>query len=366
VSSTLSRVWISIFGVTAFASTLVVRLALASVVLQLSRQGIFTRNVVIAGSAEHITRFLQRLQTKRPDFVSIIGVFAEGPPITNIGGVPVLGTLVDVEPLVRRTRIDDVVLALPWSDERRILAMLDRLRELPVNVYLGSDLVGFSLDFRDPPGHFRGLPVFPVIGHPLSDWAFAIKKVEDYSLGFLALVMALPFMGLIAAAIKLSSPGPILFKQKRLGFNNEVFEIYKFRSMRDAPASDGRTRQATKGDPRVTAVGRLLRRTSLDELPQLFNVLGGKMSLVGPRPHAVDHNEEYSPKVRGYFARHRVKPGMTGWAQVNGLRGATDSPEKMEARVRYDVFYTENWSFFFDLRILAKTLVVLFTGRNAY
>jgi putative colanic acid biosynthesis UDP-glucose lipid carrier transferase len=166
--------------------------------------------------------------------------------------------------------------------------------------------------------------------------------------------------------VRLDSPGPVIFNQERLGFNNRKFRIYKFRTMHASSVPETRTVQARKADPRVTRIGRFLRRSSLDELPQLLNVLLGNMSLVGPRPHAVDHNEEYSRLIRGYFARHRVKPGITGWAQVNGLRGETDTPEKMEARIRRDVYYTENWSLGFDLHILARTVVVLATGRNAY
>ena len=180
------------------------------------------------------------------------------------------------------------------------------------------------------------------------------------------LLLLLPVMGLIAIAIKLDSRGPVLFRQPRYGFVNTIFDICKFRTMKCEANCVGKTLQATRDDPRVTRVGRLLRRLSLDELPQLFNVLNGTMSLVGPRPHAIDHNEDYSKMIRGYFARHRVKPGITGWAQVNGLRGETKTLEEMEARVRHDIYYAENWSLLFDLQILAMTAVVCLTGRNAY
>jgi putative colanic acid biosysnthesis UDP-glucose lipid carrier transferase len=178
-------------------------------------------------------------------------------------------------------------------------------------------------------------------------------------------LLLLPVMVVIAIAIKFESKGSVLFQQERYGFINKVFSIYKFRTMK-AGGPEKITVQATRNDPRVTCVGRFLRRMSFDELPQLFNVLNGTMSLVGPRPHAVDHNEAYAQMIRGYFARHRVKPGLTGWAQVNGYRGEIKSLEDMEGRVRCDIYYTENWSLLFDLKILVKTFVVILTGRNAY
>jgi putative colanic acid biosynthesis UDP-glucose lipid carrier transferase len=204
-----------------------------------------------------------------------------------------------------------------------------------------------------------------VMGRPLSGWGGFQKAALDYVLGTILLVVSLPLMLLIAIAIKLDSPGPVLFRQDRYGFVNRVFSCYKFRSMTVSGPSQ-QTIQATRDDPRVTRSGRFLRRFSLDELPQLFNVLGGTMSLVGPRPHAVDHNEKYAQLIRGYFARHRVKPGLTGWAQVNGFRGETRTVEAMESRVQYDIQYVENWSLLFDLKILVMTVVVCLTGRNAY
>ena len=192
VSSTISRVWIGGFGTGAFAATFLIRLALSRLVLQLSRQGVFTRHVIIAGSSEHVARLLRRMQDVRPDFVSLTGLFVDGAARSNLCGVPVMGGLGDIATFVRHSRVDDVVIALPWSAERRVLALVDQLRELPVNVYLGSDLVGFSLDFREPPGHFANAPVFAVIGHPLSGWGVAIKAIEDYALGTLALILALP------------------------------------------------------------------------------------------------------------------------------------------------------------------------------
>ena len=204
------------------------------------------------------------------------------------------------------------------------------------------------------------------MGRPLAGWGGVQKALLDYGLGVILTILLLPLMIVIVIAIRLESKGPAIFRQQRYGFVNRIFEIYKFRTMRYSEEPERKVVQATRQDPRITRMGRLLRRFSLDELPQLFNVLNGTMSLVGPRPHAVEHNEEYARVIRGYFARHRVKPGMTGWAQVNGFRGETKTVAEMEARVRQDIYYVENWSLLLDLKILAMTGMICLTGRNAY
>jgi Undecaprenyl-phosphate glucose phosphotransferase len=205
-----------------------------------------------------------------------------------------------------------------------------------------------------------------VFEKPLAGWNYIVKILEDRVLAAGILVLIMPLLLLLAGLIKLDSRGPVLFRQKRYGFNNEVIDVFKFRSMYIDRCEDRSVVQATKHDPRVTRIGRILRRTSLDELPQFLNVLMGSMSIVGPRPHAVAHNEQYSRLIDEYLARHRVKPGITGWAQVNGLRGETETLEKMEQRVRYDLYYIENWSLLFDIRIILRTLFVGFSHPNAY
>ena len=366
VSSDISRVWIAAFAASSVLLTIFARLALWKVVQYLSNKGVFSRNMIIAGSKLHVSKLLKRIVATTDDFITVTALFIDKPSDVIIDGRTVMGDLEAIPAYVRASSVDDVVIALPWSEEERILTLVEQLRELPVNVYLGSDLIGMRLDFGELPGHLSNAPVFSVVGHPMSGWAVAIKAAEDYILTLVFLsFFAIP-MAVIGILIWLDSPGPVLFKQRRLGFNNQTFWIYKFRSMYVEGQPEPNTVQAKRDDPRVTRIGRFLRRSSLDELPQLFNVLAGNMSLVGPRPHAVDHNAEYSQKIRGYFARHRVKPGITGYAQVNGLRGETDTPEKMADRVRHDVYYTENWSLSFDLKILLQTAIVLFTSRNAY
>ena len=213
------------------------------------------------------------------------------------------------------------------------------------------------------------MPLIDLIDKPITDWDVIVKWLFDKSVAALALLGLAPLMALVALAIKLDSRGPVLFRQKRYGFNNELIEVFKFRSMYVDQADANAARLVTKDDPRVTRVGRFIRKTSLDELPQLINVLKGELSLVGPRPHALQAKAAdrlYHDVVDGYFARHKVKPGITGWAQINGWRGETDTPEKIQKRVEHDLYYIDNWSVFLDLYILLKTPFALLRGENAY
>lgn len=373
VSESLSRLWMASFAASSLGFLLLGRTVLSFSFSGLIGNKLLRRNLAIVGDGEQTVRLMQRLHKDRLHPVAITGVFVDRPERLAIGlsprlsgGVRLVG---DLEALVREARsgaIDDVVIALPWSEDDRVMAIVAKLRELPVNVYLASDLIGFRTEFRSPPGHFGSLPMVQLVGRPMSGWDSVIKSLEDYLLATVLVTVLSPLLVLIAVAIKLDSRGPILFRQKRLGFNNQIIEVYKFRSMHPDFGRSPRTRQATRRDPRITRVGAILRRWSLDELPQLFNVLNGTMSLVGPRPHALDHNEDFARQIRGYFARHRVKPGITGLAQVRGYRGETDTQEKIEGRVRNDIFYVDNWSLSFDIQILLRTLVICLVGKNAY
>ena len=282
---------------------------------------------------------------------------------------PKLGSVDELVEFARRTRLDLVIFTLPISAEERLLQMLRKLWVLPVDIRLAAH--SNKLRFRPRSYSYIGdMPVIDIFDKPIADWDVFVKAAFDKIVGALCLIALSPVMLAVAIAVKLNSRGPALFKQSRYGFNNEKIEVYKFRSMYVDQLDAAARRLVTRNDPRVTRVGRFIRRTSLDELPQLFNVVfKGDLSLVGPRPHAMharaaDHL--YDDVVDGYFARHRVKPGITGWAQVNGWRGETDTPEKIQKRVEYDLDYIENWSLLRDIYILALTPFALVKGHNAY
>jgi len=270
----------------------------------------------------------------------------------------------DFADFVRTHAISRVYLALPISMSPRIEELLRELRDTTASVYFVPNLFAFDL-VQARCVEINGMPAFSICDSPLQGMSGFWKRVLDVVFALIALVFASPVLLAVALAIKHSSPGPILFKQRRYGLNGEEILVYKFRSMtvcEDGPV----VAQATEKDSRVTPLGAFLRRTSLDELPQILNVLEGKMSFVGPRPHAVAHNEEYRKLINGYMIRHKVRPGITGWAQVNGLRGETSTVEKMHLRVQYDLDYLKNWSLWLDLKILVSTALTVVNDRNAY
>ncbi len=368
VAETFSLTCLAAFAGFSIVGVVALRAAAYPLLRRLGRTGRLSRSLVVLGAGEQASRFLERIADVRPYFTDVVGVYADGvDPGGKVEGHPILGGADRLLRDVRAGLIDDVVVALPWNADKELVQTVERLKELPINVYISSDLIGFRLRFRQVLGADAQLSMFEVERRPIAGWSSLLKALEDYVLASVALILLSPILLLVALAIKIDDPdGPIFFMQKRLGFNNQVFEIYKFRSMYKNSGSAIEVKQATKNDPRVTRVGRIIRATSIDELPQLLNVLNGTMSLVGPRPHAISHNEEFGRQIRGYFSRHKVKPGITGWAQVNGLRGETETLDKMEARIRHDVYYAENWSLLFDLRILVTTVLVLFFQRSAY
>jgi putative colanic acid biosynthesis UDP-glucose lipid carrier transferase len=331
---------------------------------RMRRHGDLTIRIALVGARDLGRKVLEQL--RQDPYVQVVGVFDTlDPGETTIEGVPYRGSVKDLVRLVRKERVDEIVIAMIDRSEEEVASVLAKLRDVPINTKFCAHTLRFNLPVRGY-STVGGLPLLHVFQRPLGAWGQVLKGLEDRVLGLILLILALPVMAVIAVLVKLDSPGPVLFRQKRYGFNNNDITVFKFRSMRNDPNPDPTVPQAQRNDPRVTRIGAFLRKSSLDELPQLFNVLQGTMSLVGPRPHAVAHNEHYAAVIDGYLGRHRVKPGITGWAQVNGYRGETDTPEKMRMRVQYDLYYIDNWSLSLDLKILLMTIFVGFVNRNAY
>jgi len=370
--ATFSRAWLGSFYVCGLIALITSRRLLFLLVRKWTREGRLTRRAVIVGGGAAGEHVIEELHRQKDSGVKIIGLFddrGDERSGTVCAGERKLGVVDDLVEFGRRTRVDLVIFSLPISAEDRILQMLKKLWVLPVDIRLAAH--SNKLQFRPRSYSYIGdVPVLPVFDRPIADWDVVMKWLFDKLVGGLMLLLLLPVMALIALAIKLESRGPVLFKQKRYGFNNDLIEVYKFRSMYVDQSDVNANKLVTKDDPRVTRVGRIARKTSLDELPQLFNVVfKGNLSLVGPRPHAVNAKAEaklYDEAVDGYFARHRVKPGITGWAQINGWRGETDTHEKIQQRVEHDLYYIENWSLLLDLYILVRTPFALLKTENAY
>jgi Undecaprenyl-phosphate glucose phosphotransferase len=372
VGDQFSRAWLGAFYVLGLFMLIAFRRGLFLLVRRWTRQGRLDRRTVVVGADADGETLIRSLVAQGDSDVRIIGVFDdrgdERSP-ASCGDVPKLGTVDDLVEFARYTRVDLVIFSLPISAENRILQMLKKLWVLPVDIRLAAHTN--KLRYRPRSYSYVGsVPVLDIFDKPIADWDVVMKWLFDKIVGSLVLIATAPIMLLVAIAIKLDSRGPVFFKQKRYGFNNELIEIYKFRSMFAEQLDPDAGKLVTRGDPRVTRVGRLIRKTSLDELPQLFNVLfAGDLSLVGPRPHAVQAkaaNRLYHEAVDGYFARHRVKPGITGWAQIHGWRGETNSQEKIQRRVEHDLYYIENWSILLDLYIVAQTTFALIRTENAY
>ncbi len=367
-----SRVWLGAFYLVGMILLVGLRLGLAALVRHWTKEGRLDRRAVVVGGGPAGEKLVASLAAQVDSDVHVIGLFDdrgdERSP-AEASGFTKLGSVDDLIEFARRTRVDLVLFSLPISAESRLLQMLRKLWVLPVDIRLAAHLHGLRLRPRAY-SYIGNLPMMDVYDKPITDWDVVMKSLFDRVVGTLLLIAATPIMLLTAIAIKLDSRGPIFFKQKRYGFNNEMIEVFKFRSMYTDQCDPTASKLVTKNDSRVTRVGAFIRKTSLDELPQLLNVVfNGNLSLVGPRPHAVHAKAEdrlYDEAVDGYFARHRVKPGITGWAQVNGWRGETNTSEKIVRRVEHDLYYIENWSVIFDLYILARTPFALAKSENAY
>lgn len=348
-----SRAWMLLWAFGGWSALVANRVVAWQTMRHFRRE--FATWVAVVGDSGAAERCAQRLRTEGNGDVEIVGVFAarDLPGRRDGRDDAAFARLRAAD-----TRLDEIVFALPRGESLDLEAALGRLNSRAVDIKIGLDIAA--------PGGCDALVLVPVWRRPLAGLPTVVKRAIDIGVSAVLLTFVLPLMVIIAALVKLDSPGPALFRQQRFGMNKKPFRLYKFRSMRSTAGLDPTVPQARRHDPRVTRVGRFLRRTSLDELPQLLNVLKGEMSLVGPRPHPTPLDEKYAPLIDGYLTRHHVKPGITGWAQVHGWRGETDTLEKMERRVEYDLYYINHWSLRLDLSILFKTLVVVFGHRNAY
>ena len=372
ISEEISRFWLLEMVLGGSVSLFVVRTAVLAWVAKARRSGRFANRVAVLGSPRLVNEAAQLLLAHRGGPQLVGGFVSKGLGNVILEGVPMHGSEESLHRIIADGRVDDVLLCYEPDEEVAFRAALVALKDQPVNIRLQL------------PSYLHGVPALGIdriagqaglilADRPIVGWESVQKRCVDLFLGSLLLLALAPVMLIIALAVLITMGRPVLFRQERYGFNNDEFKMLKFRSMlredgEDAGGAEPQPllRQATRDDPRITGLGRFLRRTSLDELPQLLNVLGGSMSLVGPRPHAVSHNEHYAGLIDGYLGRHRVKPGITGWAQVNGLRGETDTLDKMRNRVELDLHYIENWSLGFDLKILALTVIEVGIGRSAY
>ncbi len=357
ISSDYSRGWLLTWAALVAVALPLSRPLSASLLRWLASTGYTARRIAVVAAGPAGRRLADTL--RQMPGVRVVGVFEED---SNEGQGKSYATITDLINIGQRNQIDEVVVALSDSPQSRTARLVDQLSVLPVDVWLCPAEFDMPILRTSRLGALSLLQVKP---KPIRDWGYVMKLGLDYFLAVISLLVFAPIMLLAALAIKLESPGPVFFKQRRHGYNHRLIYVYKFRTMRvteDGPI----VVQAKKDDDRITRIGKFLRRSSIDELPQLFNVLKGEMSLVGPRPHAVAHNQHYRERLERYANRHCVKPGMTGWAQINGFRGPTEDPDKMRRRVEMDLYYIENWSLWLDLKIIALTPFLGFVNRNAF
>jgi Undecaprenyl-phosphate glucose phosphotransferase len=370
-SEDFSRFWTGSWFVGGLLFLVCTRLLLSVRIRKWARNGTMERRAVIVGGGKPAEKLIRAIELQHDSDIRICGIFDDRDDLRSpliVAGYPKLGNIEELVAFSRRARIDMLIVSLPLDAEDRVLTMLKKLWILPVDIRLSAH--SNKLRFRPRAYSFIGsVPMLDIFDKPIRDWDSVAKRIFDIVFSLLGIVVFAPVMLATAIAIKLDSKGPVIFRQLRHGFNNEEIEVYKFRSMYTEQCDPTARNQVTKDDPRVTRVGQFIRKTSIDELPQFFNSLRGDLSLVGPRPHAVSAQSQdrlYGEVVDGYFARHRVKPGVTGWAQINGWRGEIDSDEKIRRRTEYDLYYIENWSIWFDLKILFMTPISLVNTENAY
>ncbi len=358
----ISRIWIASWAGFSFLAVIATRTLAGIYFRRHSLEPHFLRQSVLIGTPKYLDILEQKIRSTFAHEIAINQMIKI--KSGKNGSIDLQDALESLQTSEWLDNLDVIVIAIPGTKPKLIEQCVDALKHLDVNIDLCAEQGFLDFSFYGARS-FAGFPVLRVLNRPLSGWDWLIKWLEDKILATLFILLCSPVLALIAILIKLSSSGPLIFKQKRYGFANEVITIYKFRTLLWQPEPTEVT-HVTKGDPRVTVVGKILRRFSLDELPQLFNVLTGSMSLVGPRPHAVEHGEYYETLVDGYISRHRIKPGITGWAQINGFRGEITELSEMKKRVEHDLYYLENWSLWFDLFILLVTFPKILFDRKAY
>ena len=324
------------------------------------------QRAIIVGVNEQGMTLARCISENHYQGIELLGIFddRDSGRLEDTEGFSLLGKLTDLPAYVKVKHIQYIYLSLPMTAQPRILQVLDELKDTTASIYFVPDMFVTDL-IQGRSGSICGVPVISVCESPFTGSNGTVKRVSDFILALLILILVSPLLLGIAIAVKAGSPGPVIFKQRRYGLDGEEILVYKFRSM-SVCEDGGSIRQAQKNDSRITPLGAFLRKTSLDELPQFINVLQGRMSIVGPRPHAVAHNELYRTLIKGYMIRHKVKPGITGWAQVNGYRGETDTLDKMQGRIDYDLDYLRNWSLKLDLQIILRTVRVVIKDQAAY
>ncbi len=362
-----AQLWLALTAVYFVVSRCIVQIWIRPIL----KHGHERQRIAFVGGGKAAEDAISMLENSKNLDIEIIGLFDDRFDKRSPESVrkhKKMGKMDDLSDYARNNRVDLIIVAIPLSAEQRLLHILKRLWQLPVDIRVSGQAAALKLSPRAYT-YLGDLPLLSLFDRPLNGWDQFMKNTLDRAIALAALIALCPIMLIVALAIKLESKGPIIFRQKRFGFNNELVQVFKFRSMYTDMADASANKLVTKDDPRVTKVGRIIRKTSLDELPQLFNVLQGQLSLVGPRPHATQAKAAgtlYDEVIDGYFARHKVKPGITGWAQINGWRGETDTHEKLEQRVKHDLDYIDRWSLGLDLYILAKTPMALLKSENAY
>jgi Undecaprenyl-phosphate glucose phosphotransferase len=372
ISDHFSRVWAFSWMIGISLLIPVFRVAASRYIRRSALSGMLTKNIAIYGAGENCVELVKYIESRRQPWLRIVGIFDDRTDRVpeECGNYPVCGGTNELIEFAQRHGCDEILLAMPPASRSRYLELTNKLRLLPVNLRIVPDLTIMDApNLPDFAGGAFGIPTIDLLRKPVAGWGAVAKRGMDILLTGLFCIVALPLIGLIAVLIKLDSRGPVFFKQKRYGFQNEIIEVLKFRSMYVDCADANAEKLTTRDDPRVTRVGAWLRRFSLDELPQLFNVLNGDMSLIGPRPHALKAKaggKLYQDVMENYGHRIRVKPGLTGWAQVNGWRGNTETEEQLRKRVEYDLYYIEHWSIMLDLKILFRTFWIVLEGENSY